>query len=156
MPWWDAAERPARLHAVKDPAMCARRLATEALTRGAGDNITVVVAFLRPLATLEEVFGGGRQVRPTSAGLLARTCLLLAESGMHRSYWALSFCYLHYKYARCMRYARLGENSIQPPCMRATFIACSCWQAWDYKRGARQYRPCVCGAAHHADTRVPL
>ncbi len=43
--------------------MCARRLATEALARGAGDNITVVIAFLRPLASLEEVFGGGRQAR---------------------------------------------------------------------------------------------
>ncbi|KAK9833258.1 hypothetical protein WJX81_000555 [Elliptochloris bilobata] len=51
------------LDTVKDPAMCARRLATEALTRGAGDNITVIVAFLRPLTTLEEVFSGGRQAR---------------------------------------------------------------------------------------------
>jgi len=43
--------------------MCARRLTTEALARGAGDNITVVVAFLRPLASLEEVFGAGGQAR---------------------------------------------------------------------------------------------
>jgi len=48
---------------VKEPAMCARRLTTEALARGAGDNITVVVAFLRPLASLEEVFGAGGQAR---------------------------------------------------------------------------------------------
>jgi hypothetical protein len=37
--------------AVKEPGMCAKRLATEALTRGSGDNIAVVVAFLQPVRT---------------------------------------------------------------------------------------------------------
>jgi serine/threonine protein phosphatase PrpC len=32
---------------VKDPDMCAKRLATEAMTRGSRDNITVLVAFLQ-------------------------------------------------------------------------------------------------------------
>jgi serine/threonine protein phosphatase PrpC len=32
---------------VKHPDMAAKRLATEAMTRGSGDNITVLVAFLQ-------------------------------------------------------------------------------------------------------------
>lgn len=41
---------------VKEPAMCSKRLATEAAARGSGDNITVVVVFLRPVSTAERVY----------------------------------------------------------------------------------------------------
>ena len=40
---------------VKEPNMCAKRLGSEALTRMSGDNITVIVAFLKDLATSEKV-----------------------------------------------------------------------------------------------------
>ncbi|KAK9828917.1 hypothetical protein WJX72_002777 [[Myrmecia] bisecta] len=66
---------------VKMPAMCGQRLATEALTRGSGDNITVLVAFLKPVATLEEIYSRGRQkhkVTPTLYG--SRAALLEAHS----------------------------------------------------------------------------
>ncbi|CAK0781962.1 hypothetical protein CVIRNUC_005517 [Coccomyxa viridis] len=46
---------------VKEPAMCAKRLATEALTRGSSDNITVVVAFLQPVSTIERIYADCRQ-----------------------------------------------------------------------------------------------
>lgn len=36
--------------AVKEPSMSAKRLATEALTRGSADNITVIVAFLQAIS----------------------------------------------------------------------------------------------------------
>jgi hypothetical protein len=47
--------------AVKEPSMSAKRLATEALTRGSADNITVIVAFLQPVSTLEQIYANGRQ-----------------------------------------------------------------------------------------------
>lgn len=41
---------------VKEPAMCSKRLATEAAARGSGDNITVIVVFLRPVSTAERIY----------------------------------------------------------------------------------------------------
>ena len=46
MKMWVGGVVPA---AVKEPGMCAKRLATESLTRGSGDNIAVAVAFLQPV-----------------------------------------------------------------------------------------------------------
>jgi serine/threonine protein phosphatase PrpC len=43
---------------VKDPALCAKRLVTEALARGSKDNVTAVVVFLQPKHTLERVWLG--------------------------------------------------------------------------------------------------
>eukprot|EP00884_Botryococcus_braunii_P020878 jgi/Botrbrau1/7474/Bobra.0095s0012.1 len=56
---------------VKEPSLCAKRLGMEALTRGSQDNITVIVAFLRPTDTLEEIYRQGMQkykVTATSHG----------------------------------------------------------------------------------------
>ena len=36
--------------------MVAKRIATEALARGSGDNLSVVVAFLVPVTTAERVY----------------------------------------------------------------------------------------------------
>ncbi|KAI4363959.1 hypothetical protein MLD38_020111 [Melastoma candidum] len=41
---------------VKEPSMCAKRLATEAAERGSKDNITVIVVFLRPVSTAERIY----------------------------------------------------------------------------------------------------
>ncbi len=46
---------------VKQPTMCAQRLAMEALARGGEDNVAVVVAFLRPVETTESIFANGVQ-----------------------------------------------------------------------------------------------
>jgi hypothetical protein len=40
---------------VKEPSMCAKRLGCEALTRLSGDNVTVLVGFLRGNRTCENV-----------------------------------------------------------------------------------------------------
>ena len=56
---WDAvtdAEAVAMIRdTVKEPSMCAKRLGSEAITRMSGDNITVVVAFLKDVSTAETV-----------------------------------------------------------------------------------------------------
>ena len=43
--------------------MCAKRLATEALTRGSSDSIsvTVMVVFLQPVDTIERIYADCRQ-----------------------------------------------------------------------------------------------
>ncbi|KAL1339592.1 hypothetical protein AAHE18_U049400 [Arachis hypogaea] len=41
---------------VKEPGMCSKRLATEAVERGSRDNITVIVVFLRPVTTAERIY----------------------------------------------------------------------------------------------------
>lgn len=41
---------------VKEPGMCSKRLATEAVARGSKDNITVIVVFLRPVSTAERIY----------------------------------------------------------------------------------------------------
>lgn len=46
---------------VKQPEMCAKRLAMEAFVRGSRDNITVVVVFLQPVSSLEQVFSQGKE-----------------------------------------------------------------------------------------------
>ena len=40
---------------MKEPSMSAKRLGSEALARGSGDNVTVVVAFLKETNTAETV-----------------------------------------------------------------------------------------------------
>jgi serine/threonine protein phosphatase PrpC len=57
---WDVLpdESVARMVAdtVKHPAMCARRLTSEALDAGSKDNVSALVSYLRPVSTLEKVF----------------------------------------------------------------------------------------------------
>ena len=47
---------------VKEPSLAAKRLVTDALGAGSGDNVSAVVAFLRAETTCEAVFMGGRAV----------------------------------------------------------------------------------------------
>ena len=51
----DADARDLVLDTVKEPSMSAKRLGSEALARGSGDNVTVVVAFLKRTSTAETV-----------------------------------------------------------------------------------------------------
>ncbi|KAG0462740.1 hypothetical protein HPP92_021216 [Vanilla planifolia] len=57
---WDAVSNKEVIsiinNTVKEPAMCSKRLASEAIERGSKDNITVIVVFLRPVSTAERVF----------------------------------------------------------------------------------------------------
>ena len=48
-------EPPCVEDTVKEPSMCAKRLGSEAMTRMSGDNITVVVAYLKDVSTAEVV-----------------------------------------------------------------------------------------------------
>lgn len=41
---------------VKEPNMCGKRLAIEAVNRGSKDNITVAVVYLKPVSTVERVY----------------------------------------------------------------------------------------------------
>lgn len=41
---------------VKEPGMCSKRLATEAVERGSKDNITVIVVFLCSVSTAERIY----------------------------------------------------------------------------------------------------
>lgn len=74
---WDvlsSAEAVALVQAtVKEPSMCAKRVLAEAMTRGSRDNLTVVVAFLRPVSTLESIYRGleGAATAPLPPILLA-------------------------------------------------------------------------------------
>ena len=56
---WDVVTNDEALAMIKDtvkePSMCAKRLGSEALTRLSGDNITVLVGFLRGARTCENV-----------------------------------------------------------------------------------------------------
>ena len=69
---------------VKDPSMCAKRLATEALMRGSNDNVTVLVAFLRPVPTLERVYGeGGEAHALTGTAYGTRACVGAPDQYAH-------------------------------------------------------------------------
>jgi len=48
--------RKIRAGTVKDPYMCGKRLASDALISGSRDNVTVIVIFLKPVDTLERIY----------------------------------------------------------------------------------------------------
>ncbi|KXZ48955.1 hypothetical protein GPECTOR_24g245 [Gonium pectorale] len=63
---------------VKDPGLAAKRLACEALMRGAADNVTVLVVFLADVSTVERVFSaahGGEAYGVTGTAYGSRTRL---------------------------------------------------------------------------------
>ena len=51
---------------VKEPGMVAKRLVAEAMTRGSGDNVTVLVAFLKRQSTAEAVWWADGDAAATS------------------------------------------------------------------------------------------
>lgn len=57
---WDALSNEDVISLIKDtvkePSMCSKRLATEAIERGSKDNITVIVVFLSPTSTVERIY----------------------------------------------------------------------------------------------------
>jgi serine/threonine protein phosphatase PrpC len=74
---------------VKQPAMCARRLVTEALACGSRDNATAVVAFLGgegAAGTAERVYHGGRLKYGGGGGAGAGTRGGVAEDEMRDTY----------------------------------------------------------------------
>lgn len=68
---WDSISNEEAIEIIKDtvkhPDMCAKRLVTEAISRGSHDNISVIVAFLQPVSTIEKVFSGssGKRLVPS-------------------------------------------------------------------------------------------
>ena len=72
---------------VKDPDMCAKRLVTEAMTRGTGDNVSCIVVFLSPRKTLERIYAKGEQkYRYTSTHYSSRDDNRISEAVMADRY----------------------------------------------------------------------
>lgn len=79
---------------VKHPDMCSKRLGMEAIARGSHDNVSVVVAFLQPVSTIERVYHEGNdKYRRISVGYSAggaggkqRRANLVAADEMMESY----------------------------------------------------------------------
>ncbi|GMH40224.1 hypothetical protein BSKO_08128 [Bryopsis sp. KO-2023] len=76
---------------VKHPDMCSKRLVTEAIARGSHDNVSVIVAFLQPVSTIERVYheGSDKYDRASSAAGVAgkqRRADLVAADEMMDSY----------------------------------------------------------------------
>ena len=72
---------------VKDPDLCAKRLVTEAMTRGTGDNVSCIVVFLSPRRTLERIYAKGEQkYRYTSTHYSSRDDNRISEAVMADRY----------------------------------------------------------------------
>jgi serine/threonine protein phosphatase PrpC len=52
---------------VKEPSMVVKRIVAEALTRGSSDNITVIIAFLQPVCTLEKAWAADDAAQAAAA-----------------------------------------------------------------------------------------